>query len=194
MELIFNSTDKQIEQVAFINYIGFSLWDRDGRGDEISKDVLARFMNLWEWFIEKIKDHRADYKKVLVEFERWYQCGRFKDGGWGINQLHSLVIDDELKLTMSCFMLEDNLLEDLPQSPRKVFDIISRLVLRGDRSDTFSRNDIVEKTLEFIKNNDFPDDMLLKSDKDSFINKMLEQSEAWELEQKEDKFNRYLER
>lgn len=193
VELIFNSTDKQIEQVAFINYIGFSLWDRDGRGDEISKDVLARFMNLWEWFIEKIKDHRADYKKVLVEFERWYQCGRFKDGGWGINQLHSLVMDDELKLTMSCFMLEDNLLEDLPQSPRKVFDIISRLVLRGDRSDTFSRNDIVEKTLEFIKNNDFPDDMLLKSDKDSFINKMLEQSEAWELEQKEESFNRYLE-
>ena len=151
-------------------------------------------MNLWEWFIEKIKDHRADYKKVLVEFERWYQCGRFKDGGWGINQLHSLVMDDELKLTMSGFMLEVNLLEDMPQSPRKVFDIISRLVLRGDRSDTFSRNDIVEKTLEFIKNNDFPDDILLKSDKDSFINKMLEQSEAWELEQKEDKFNRYLER
>ncbi|GEM_PF-6478081 len=191
--LIFNSAAKQIEQVAFINYIGFSLWDRDGRGDEISNDVLVRFTSLWEWFIEKIKDHRTDYKKVLVEFERWYQCGRFKDGGWAINQLHILVMDDELKLTMSCFMLEDNLLEDLQQYPRKVFDIISRLVLRGDRSDTFSKNDIVEKTLEFIKNNDFPDDILLKSDKDSFINKMLEQSEAWELEQKEKLYRKYLE-
>ena len=105
----------------------------------------------------------------------------------------SVVMDDELKLTMSCFMLEDNLLQDLPQYPRKVFDIISRLVLRGDRSDTFSKNDIVEKTLEFIKNNDSLEDVSLKTDKDSFINKMLEQSEVWELEQKEEKFNKLLE-
>ena len=193
LELIFNSSDKQIEQVAIINYIGFSLWDKDGRGDDVPKAVLTRFMHLWEWFIIKIKDQRMNYKKVLVEFECWYQCGRFKEDGWAINQLHSLVMDDELKLTMSCFMLEDNLLQDLPQYPRKVFDIISRLVLRGDRSDTFSKNDIVEKTLEFIKNNDSLEDVSLKTDKDSFINKMLEQSEVWELEQKEEKFNKLLE-
>lgn len=193
LRLVFDSADKQIEQVAFINHIGFSLWDRDGKGSEVSGDVLARFMRLWEWFIEKIKDHRSDYRKVLVEFERWYQCGRFKEGGWAINQLHSLVMDDDLKLTMSCFMLEDNLLQELPQYPRKVFDVISRLVLRGDRSDTFSKNDIVEKTLEFIKNNDSLEDMSLKTDKDSFINKMLEQSEVWELEQKEKLYRKYLE-
>jgi len=191
--LVFNSVEKQIEQVAFMNYVGFSLWDKDGRGYEVSTDVLTRFRHLWEWFIEKIKDHKADYKKVLVEFERWYQCGRFKEHGWAINQLHSLVMDDELNLSMACFMLEDNLLQELPQYPRKVFDIISRLVLRGDRSDTYSRNDIVVKTLDFIKNHEFTEDMSLKSDKDSFINKMLEQSEAWEAEQKEKLYRKYLE-
>lgn len=193
LHLIFDYSNKLEEQVSFVNYIGFSLWDKDGKGYEVPPQVLQQFVEFWEFFINHIRAHKIDYKKVLVEFERWYQCGRFASDGWAINQLHKLIIDDDLNIKMSCFMLEDNLLKDLPRYTRQVFDIISRLVLRSDRSDSFSRNDILGKTLEYIKNNEFPMDASLKGDKDIFINKLLENAEVWEVEQKTEQFSKYLE-
>lgn len=194
ISLIFDNPERQMEQIAFVNYIGFSLWDKDKKSFEIQKEVLQRFINFWERFIDRIQGCKLNYIKVLTEFERWYQCGRFTDNGWAINQLYALVTDDELKIKMSCFMLEDNLLKDLPFYPNLVFNIVSRLIIRGDRSDTFSRNNLLERVLEYIKDNDFPAYPTLKGEKDDFINKLLEQSEEWEVEQKTQQFSKYLER
>ena len=90
-------------------------------------------------------------------------------------------------------MLEEILVTDLSENPRLVFDIVSRLAFRGTRFDSFRRNGIIERTLEHIKNHDFPGDKTLKSEKDNFISKLLQNAKPWELDDASARFEKYRE-
>lgn len=193
LSLLFDDMANKEEMVSFVNLIGFMLYQVKSDNDNVSDEMIQRFIDFWEWFIEHIKGKESDYKDVLKEFERWYQCGKFTKGNWGLKHLHRLVADDNLKISMSNFMLEEILVTDLSENPRLVFDIVSRLAFRGARFDSFRRNGLIEQTLEYIKNHDFPEDETLKSEKDDFISKLLQNADSWELDDASARFEKYRE-
>lgn len=193
LSFLFDDMANKEEMVSFVNLIGFMLYQAKSNNDNVSDEILQRFIDFWEWFIEHIKGKESDYKDVLKEFERWYQCGKFTKGNWGLKHLHRLVADDNLKISMSNFMLEEILVTDLSENPRLVFDIVSRLAFRGARFDSFRRNGLIEQTLEYIKNHDFPEDETLKSEKDNFISKLLQNADSWELDDASTRFEKYRE-
>ena len=90
-------------------------------------------------------------------------------------------------------MLEEILCTDLAENPRLVFDVVSRLTFRGTRFDSFKRSGIIEQTLEYIKNHEFPEDNTLKSEKDNFISKLLQNAKPWELDDASARFEKYRE-
>lgn len=193
LSLIFDDMANKEEMVSFVNLIGFVLYQAKSDNYNVSDEMLQRFIDFWEWFIEHIKGKESDYKDVLKEFERWYQCGKFTKENWALKQLHRLVTDDNLNISMSNFMLEEILSTDLTENPRLVFDIVSRLTFRGTRFDSFRKNGIIEQTLEYIKNHDFPEDETLKSEKDNFISKLLQHAKPWELDDASARFEKYRE-
>ena len=193
LSFLFDDMANKEEMVSFVNLIGFMLYQAKSNNDNVSDEMLQRFIDFWEWFIEHVKGKKSDYKDVLKEFERWYQCGKFTKENWALKQLHRLVTDDNLNISMSNFMLEEILVTDLSENPRLVFDIVSRLVFRGTRFDSFRRNGIIEQTLEYIKNHEFPEDNTLKSEKDNFISKLLQNAKPWELDDASARFEKYRE-
>ncbi len=140
--------------------------------------------------MQRIKGNEAEYKEVLSQFERWYQCDQF-DAEWIINQIHNLVMNYDVPIQL--FMIKDNLLRDLPKFPRKIFDIVSVLVCSRQQRLFISDEGLVENIIKYIHENDFPDDPTLKSDKDVFINKYLENCEGWQVEAESEKLIKYME-
>ena len=193
LSFLFDDMENKEEMISFVNLIGFMLYQAKSNNDNVSDEMLQRFIDFWEWFIEHVKGKKSDYKDVLKEFERWYQCGKFTKENWALKQLHRLVTDDNLNISMSNFMLEEILVTDLSENPRLVFDIVSRLAFRGTRFDSFRRNGIIERTLEHIKNHDFPGDKTLKSEKDNLISKLLQNAKPWELDDASARFEKYRE-
>lgn len=193
LSFLFDDMANKEEMVSFVNLIGFMLYQAKSDNDNVSDEMLQRFIDFWEWFIEHIKGKEANYKDVLKEFERWYQCGKFTKENWALKQLHRLVTDDKLNISMSNFMLEEILCTDLAENPRRVFDVVSRLTFRGTRFDSFKRSGIIEQTLEYIKNHEFPEDKTLKSEKDNFISKLLQNAKPWELDDASARFEKYRE-
>ena len=140
--------------------------------------------------LQKIKGEESTYKEVLSQFERWYQCDKF-DEKWIIDNLHNLVVNFDVPIQL--FMIEDNLLRDLPKFPRKIFDIISKLIISSKQRLFVSNKSFVEELVKYIFENDFPEDNKLKLDKDVFINKYLENCEGWQVDMETEKLSRYLE-
>lgn len=190
IKLLFDNHNNYQKQIEFINYIGFSMWDRDNPNQIIAQEVIIRFIKLWEWLLQKIKGEENTYTEVLSQFERWYQCNQF-DEKWIIDNLHNLVIKHNVPIQL--FMIEDNLLRDLPKFPRKIFDIISKLIISSKQRLFVSNKSFVEELVRYIFENDFPEDNKLKLDKDAFINKYLENCEAWQVDMETEKLSRYLE-
>lgn len=190
IKFLFNNHDNYQKQVEFINYIGFSMWDRDSSEQNIPQEVINRFIKLWEWLLQKIKGEESTYTEVLSQFERWYQCNQFNEK-WIIDNLHNLVVNFDVPIQL--FMIEDNLLRDLPKFPRKIFDIISKLIISSKQRLFVSNKSFVEELVKYIFENDFPEDNKLKLDKDVFINKYLENCEGWQVDMETEKLSRYLE-
>ena len=140
--------------------------------------------------LQEIKGEESKYTEVLSQFERWYQCNQF-DEKWVIDNLHNLVVSHNVPIQL--FMIEDNLLRDLPKFPRKIFDIISRLIISSKQRLFVSNKSFVEELVKYIFENDFPEDNKLKLDKDVFINKYLENCEGWQVGMETEKLSRYLE-
>lgn len=191
IKLLFNDTDNYQKQAEFVNYVGFSMWNKNIPDQIIDKVVIERFVTFWEWLLQKIKGKEFKYKEVLSQFERWYQCDQF-DTEWAINQLHKLVID--YGISFQLFLIEENLLRDLPKFPRKIFDIVSKLICSRQQRLYISSKDFIENIVKYIHDNDFSDDSRLKSDKDKFINKYLENCEGWQVDTETEKLSKYLEK
>ena len=190
IELLFNKHNNYQKQVEFINYIGFSMWDRDNPEPNIPQEVINRFIKLWEWLLQKIKGEESTYTEVLSQFERWYQCNQF-DEQWVIDNLHNLVVSHNVPIQL--FMIEDNLLRDLPKFPRKIFDIISKLIISSKQRLFISNKSFIEELVKYIFENDFTDDPKLKSDKDAFIDKYLANCEGWQVDVETEKLSKYIE-
>lgn len=190
IKLLFNDHKNYQKQMEFINYIGFSMWDRDNPDRIIAQEVIDRFVKFWEWLLQEIKGEESKYTEVLSQFERWYQCNQF-DEKWVIDNLHNLVVSHNVPIQL--FMIEDNLLRDLPKFPRKIFDIISRLIISSKQRLFLSNKLFIEELIKYIFENDFPEDNKLKLDKDVFINKYLENCEGWQVDMETEKLSRYLE-
>lgn len=190
MNLLFNGKKNYQKQVEFVNYIGFSMWDRDNPNQIVDQKIIERFTKFWEWLLQKIKGKEAEYKEVLSQFERWYQCNQF-DPEWIIIWMHSLVVDYDIPIQL--FMIEDNLLRDLPNFSRKVFDIVAKIICSKQQRFFVSNKAFIENVLQYIYEKDFPDDPKLKSDKDVFINKYLENCEGWQVDTEAEKLSKYLE-
>ena len=146
------------------------------------------FLFVWESTLSLTKFF---YVNLLLLFIKELQ--KFTKENWALKQLHRLVTDDKLNISMSNFMLEEILCTDLAENPRRVFDVVSRLTFRGTRFDSFKRSGIIEQTLEYIKNHEFPEDNTLKSEKDNFISKLLQNAKPWELDDASARFEKYRE-
>ena len=190
LSLLFDNPNNNQEQQEFIKFIGFSLWNNDGNQD-IDINIIQRFQNFWEWFIKRIEGKEQNYINVLSQFERWYQCKKF-DKDWVLEQLYNLVVNKGIP--MHLFMLEEQLLKDLPLYTRKVFDIVKTLFFSRQEHPFYSRTDLIENIIKYIYENNFPQDPSLKSDKDIFINDYLENCEAWKIDNELKKFSKYLEK
>lgn len=190
IKLLFNERNNYEKQIEFINYIGFSMWDKDNPDQIIEQEIINRFVKLWEWLLLKIKGSESKYKDVLSQFERWYQCNQF-DEEWIVDNLHNIVINHNVPIHL--FMIEDNLLRDLPKFPRKVFDIITKIICSKGQRFYISNKAFVEYVVQYIYENDFPDDSTLKTDKDTFINHYLEKCDPWQLDVETKKLSKYLE-
>ena len=190
IKLLFNDHNNYQKQVEFINYIGFSMWNRDNPDQIIAQEVINRFVKLWEWLLQEIKGKEIKYTEVLSQFERWYQCNQF-DEQWVIDNLHNLVVGHNVPIQL--FMIEDNLLRDLPKFPRKIFDIVSKLIISSKQRLFISNKSFIEELVKYIFENDFTDDPKLKSDKDAFIDKYLANCEGWQVDMETEKLSRYLE-
>ncbi|MBR1605605.1 MAG: hypothetical protein IJ660_05820 [Alphaproteobacteria bacterium] len=187
---LFDGLNNYQKQVEFVNYIGFSMWHRDNPSQIVDQKIIERFTKFWEWLLQYVKGKEAKYKEVLSQFERWYQCNQF-DPEWIITRMHGLVVDYDIPIQL--FMIEDNLLRDLPCFPRKVFNIISKLICSGQQRLFISNKTFVENIVQYIHEHDFPDDPKLKSDKDVFINKYLENYEGWQVSIETERLSKYLE-
>ena len=190
IKLLFNDHKNYQKQMEFINYIGFSMWDRDNSDQLIAQEVINRFVKLWEWLLQEIKGKEIKYTEVLSQFERWYQCNQF-DEQWVIDNLHNLIVSHNVPIQL--FMIEDNLLRDLPKFPRKIFDIISKLIISSKQRLFISNKSFIEELVKYIFENDFTDDPKLKSDKDAFINKYLANCEGWQVDVETEKLSKYIE-
>lgn len=187
---LFDGLNNYKKQVEFINHIGFSMWNREQPDQIIDNDIITRFVKLWEWLLQYVKGKEVKYKEVLSQFERWYQCNQF-DPEWTITQMHNLVVDYDIPIQL--FMIEDKLLRDLPCFPRKVFDIVAKIICSKQQRLFISNKALIENILQYICENDFPDDSKLKSDKDAFINKYLENCDGWQVDTEAEKLSKYLE-
>lgn len=168
IKLIFNNSENKIEKKSFINHIGFSLKDNE---EEISQKIIDRFKDLWDWWKGEISGREFENLDILKEFQWWYRCRKF-DRNWAITQIHDLIITH--KVHIDIYMIEKVLLEDLEKFTRKVFEIIKFLSMNDNSF--YSRVNIVQETVKYIKKNTFKKDYPLKKEKDKFINKLAEKS------------------
>jgi hypothetical protein len=201
IKLLFDKPENALEKLSFIKFIGNSLKD-----SKVPEEIIGRFKSLWDWLIEKEKTKlgAADAEtlkesklwdwletklgdvndETLEQFQSWYSCKRF-ERKWAIEQIHNLIVNHKVYMDMD--LMEEALLEDLPNYTRKVFEIVKTLSMNNEYFD-FGTQIIIE-VVKYIKNNS--NDSKLKKEKDDFINKFSEKSHdgpAWI-----DKLQEYLE-
>ncbi|MDR3195959.1 MAG: hypothetical protein LBT58_04205 [Endomicrobium sp.] len=184
MEYVFNRYENSQERRSFINFIGVSLKN----SDDVPKKIIDRYQKFWDWRVCKIESNESRYVKELEQFEWWYRCRKF-DRKWAIEQMHNLVVNHNIN--MRRYMIEETLLEDLPTYTRQTFDIVKKLSIGTMEMHDYSKNNIIEETVKYIKENKF-DDEALKTDKDTFINEFLEKR-AYDAQEWTEKLQPYLE-
>jgi hypothetical protein len=180
MEYVFNRYENSQERQSFINSIG-------SNSDDVSQKIIDRSQKFWNWLVCKIKNNESQYVKELEQFECWYMCRKF-DRKWAIEQMHNLVVNHNIN--MRRYMIEETLLEDLPTYTRQTFDIVRKLSIGTIGIRDCSKNNIIEETVKYIKENTF--DKALKTDKDTFINEFLEKR-AYDAPEWAEKLQPYLE-
>jgi hypothetical protein len=150
--------DKNIfEAKEVMRFVGTIVKNEKG----LPETVINRFQELWNWYINNIKNH---HPKILQGFFLWYGSGKF-DREWAIdNFIKILKQNPDLKIRF--FDLEDQMVKDIPDFVDKITTVIDQIIFSDyypfDGILVFTKsyfsyienhgNDLSKKSAEELKN------------------------------------------
>lgn len=143
--------DNLKEGSAMISLIGRLCCNQN---DPISKDVIARFKELWDWRVEAKKTNSIS-EGEYESFKWWYKSGLF-DREWAIEQLLESMKKLGKNRRADVFIIEQRLFEDLQNYPKTAWEII-KLILKLEGYFMEVDLDFIRKAFELIEKSDWND-------------------------------------
>lgn len=107
-----------------IAFVGQSLiHEEDESKEALPKEVLDRFVKLWEWYWPEVGSRDEEPSRDL--FSCWYICRCF-DRRWALEKLSEYV--QRVPLPQPDFQLPERLAEDAELDPERVLSIMAKMI------------------------------------------------------------------